>query len=95
MLLQRRVFKWIMQSNLLIFALIKLLVFAPLFNLPPQRKVVICTAHGWSCDVVSLICTFNPEFSPPIGAFMELRFNANLPCLVSGPKYSNIWSLNT
>ncbi len=23
------------------------------------------------------------EFSPPIGAFMELRYNANLPCLVN------------
>ncbi len=79
------------------FALVKLLVFAPLFNAQKsmsQRRwqlllLVDCTDHYGNYLVKSVffnvhIVSKSPaEFSPPIGAFMELLSNANLPCLVN------------
>ncbi len=32
---------------------------------------------------VRIVSKSPAELSPPIGAFMELRYNANLPCLVN------------
>ncbi len=34
---------------------------------------------------VCIVSKSHAEFPPPIGAFMELRSNANLPCLVIWP----------
>ncbi len=39
----------------------------------------------WKLEVVSnvrIVSKSPADFSPPIGAFMALRSNANLPCLV-------------
>ncbi len=32
---------------------------------------------------VCIVSKSSADFSPPIGTFMELRSNANLPCLVN------------
>ncbi len=90
------------QRDLLTFALVKLLVFAPLAHLTLPKKhalkqAVICAALGrlrWSLLKIWLRLVFfnvrivskSPaEFSPPIGAFMQLRSNTSLPCLVVWP----------
>ncbi len=46
----------------------------------------MCMRIAWDISPspnVSIVSTSPAEFSPPISAFMELRINANLPCLVS------------
>ncbi len=85
----RSVLKWIMQHDLLTHA----------HYLTPKKYVlkqaVICTAFSrlrwslWKWDValvffnVRLVSKSHAEFSPPIGAFMELHSKDNLPCLVN------------
>ncbi len=78
--------------------LVNSLIFAPLFNAPKKhflKQAVICAALGrlhsslWKWDIASVffnvhIVSKSPaELSPPICAFMEMRSNANLPCLVN------------
>ncbi len=50
----RRGFKWITQHNLLTFALIKLLVFAPLFNAQKACLIIICLTVLSKC--LTILC---------------------------------------
>ncbi len=80
------------------FALGKLLVFAALFNAQKSMSqsrmqfallLVDCADHDGNYLAASvffnvhIVSKSRAEFSPPIGAFMELLSNANLPCLVN------------
>ncbi len=80
------------------FAFIKLLIFAPLFNTPKKAclKAGSNLRFSWSIALVimemiwvrlffnlHIICKSPTEFCTPICAFMELRSNANLACLVN------------
>ncbi len=54
----RRVFKWMTQQDLLTLALVKLLAFAPLFNLLTRTRtwtlseLFVCTCHCFQTDKV-------------------------------------------
>ncbi len=78
--------------------LVKLLVFAALFNAQKKhvlKQALICAALGrlrltchygnyLAASVFFNVCIISKSHAhPPIGDFMELRSNANLPCLVN------------
>ncbi len=70
------------------FALVILVVFAPLFHFPKTHilKQVVTCGNDLAVSVffnVRMASKPPAEFYPPICVFMELSSNANFPCLVN------------